>query len=88
MEAPEIVFLQIEIPNPRGLAVLVVGDLVVTFVQRRDPAELVLRILIEKQRKKSAGAARLIVDDLRNRCTQAQLRTISVDARIVCEALR
>ncbi len=58
------------------------------FAQRSDPAELILRARIEKQRKKSAHAARLIVDHLRNRRRQAEFGAVSVDARIVGEALR
>ena len=87
MEADQIILFQIEIANPCRLIVLRVGNLIMIFAQRGDPAELIVGVGIIEQRKKSAYAAALIVDDLRNRRRQAQLRAASVQARVVGKAL-
>ena len=65
----------------------VVGNLVMVFAQRGDPAQLVFGAGIEEQRSKSARAAVLIVDHWRDRRRQAELGAVAVHAGVVGEAL-
>ena len=54
---------------------------------RRDPAELILGGGVKQERKKSAHAARLIVNHLRNRRPESQVRAASLDTGVVRKAL-
>src|ERR1700748_78191 len=84
----EAVLLAITVANARGLLVGIVWYLIEIASEAAIEAELILRRLVEDERREAATAAARVVQILECRGGERIICAVAIAARIPCESLR